>query len=170
MAITGSYLDNQRPGAPPKASSEDHPGISSLGLILMTILVIGLVYGLCMLLVSTVIGGSREHVIATQKRILYATDGPSLLIACRQLAGNGSGQIDPASATVPGIIHRIDPRTITIADGHVILECGSGVHHFGVIADVSSMGPSTQPAPPMGVRELTNGLWYYAEDGSAPNP
>ena len=174
MALARSYLEDDRPGATKKTYSEAHPGISSLGLILLTIAVIGIVYGLCLLLVSTVIGGSKQHLIARQKEILYAVDPSSLLTACRQLAVNGSGQIDPASPTVPNVIHRIDPNRIIIADNRVVLECGSEAMHFGVVANVSENGATTQVSPPVAsssmVRELTSGLWYYSDDGIAPPP
>ena len=169
MSQSPSYLDSTRPGSkPPKP--KDHPGIGSLTLILLTIVAIGIVYGLCMLLVSSVMNSTKEHTTATQKRILYAIDPAALLAACKQLAVDGSGQIDSASSSVPPIIHRLDPKTITIADGRVVLECGGIDHQFGVIADVASTNPSTQPTPAMAVRELTSGLWYYAEDGAAPPP
>ena len=174
MTRVRSYLDDDRPGATKKTYSESHPGISSLTLVLLTVAVIGIVYGLCLLLVSTVIGGAKHHVTAQQKEILYAVDPSSLLTACRQLAVNGSGQIDPASPTVPSVVHRIDPKTIIIANGRVILECGGEAMHFGVVANVAGNASTTQPnlpanSPPM-LRELTTGLWYYSEDGITPPP
>ncbi|MBV8782233.1 MAG: hypothetical protein JO353_12630 [Phycisphaerae bacterium] len=173
MPDTPSYLADPSPdNRPPRHTSvdEDAPGISSVGLIVITIVVIAIIYGLCMLLVSSVMGGSKEHNLAVQRRILYNTDPGALLTACRQLAVDGSGQIDPASTTVPGVIHQIDPKKITIADGKVVLECGTNYRQFGVIADISSDQPTTQPISPMALRELTPGLWYYAEEGTIPPP
>ena len=79
-------------------------------------------------------------------------------------------RIDPSAPQVPSVIHRVDPKAITVADDAVTLECGVEPHRYGVVAYVGNNNPTTRPAPPMGVRQLANGLWYFAEDGAAPTP
>jgi len=155
-------------------------GITSTKFIVVTLLCIFAVFGLCLLLVSSVIGGSGEKVESTERRLIYATNPKLLMDACKELQqtyGSGEEAVypDPDSASLPGIIQRVRPRTITIDKNRVTLECGTNVYRFGLAVDVDTpvvpaTGPSTRPAPPMATRELAPGVWYYSEDKAVPVP
>jgi hypothetical protein len=154
-------------------------GITSAKFIVVTLLCIFTVFGLCLLLVSSVIGGSGEKVESTQRRLIYATNPKLLMDACRELSqsygSNGEAYPDPDSASLPGIIQRVRPRTITVDKNRVTLECGTNVYRFGLAVDVdtpavAATGPSTRPDPPMATRQLAPGVWYYSEDKAVPVP
>ena len=154
-------------------------GITSRALIAITLLCIFAVFGLCLLLVSSVIGGSGEKLESTQRRLIYATNPTLLMDACRQLSQTGSSgdaiYPDPASPSLPAIIRKVKPRTITVDKGLVTLECGTNVYRFGLVVDVDTPGvpttaPSTRPTPPMATRQLAPGVWYYSEDQAVPGP
>ena len=158
----------------------NRPGITSTNFIIITLLCIFTVFGLCLLLVSSVIGGSGEKVESTQRRLIYATNPKLLMDACRELSQSygSSGAVaypDPDSASLPAIIQRVRPRTITVDKNRVTLECGTNVYRFGLAVDtdtpaVPTTGPSTRPMPPMATRQLAPGVWYYSEDKAVPVP
>jgi hypothetical protein len=155
-------------------------GITSTKFIVVTLLCIFTVFGLCLLLVSSVIGGSGEKVESTERRLIYATNPAVLMEACKQLQQTyGSDRAatypDPDSASLPGIVQRVRPRIITVDKNRVTLECGTNVFRFGLVVDVDTpaiptTGPSTRPVPPMATRELAPGVWYYSEDKAVPPP
>jgi len=160
-------------------------GISSPAFIAITLACIFIVFALCMLLVSSVIGGSQEKVESTQRRLIYATNPALLMDACRQLAASspsvdGPTHPDPTSPSMPAIVRKVRPRTITIENDRVTLECGTNVYRFGLCVDldtpaiaataVSTTGPTTRAAPPMATRQIAPGVWYYAEDRAVPGP
>jgi hypothetical protein len=161
-------------------NSRHRHGISSPKFIAITLLCIFTVFGLCLLLVSSVIGGSGEKVESTQRRLLYATNPTLLMDACRQItqSAGSSGDVaysDPASPSLPAIIRKVRPRTITVDKNRVTLECGTNVYRFGLVVDVDTptvptTGPAARPVPPMATRELAPGVWYYAEDRAVPGP
>jgi hypothetical protein len=171
---------------PPQPGFHPHRhrlGITSRALIALTLLCIFTIFGLCILLVSSVIGRSGEKVESTQRRLLYATNPTLLMEACRQISqsADSSGDVqypDPASPSLPGIIQKVRPRKITVDGGRVTLECGTNVYRFGLVVDVTTpmpatgptTGPTTRPAPPMATRQLAPGVWYYAEDRAVPGP
>jgi hypothetical protein len=171
-----------RTAAKYKMNRNQRLGLSSPALIVVTLLCIFTVFGLCLLLVSSVITGSGERVESTQRRLLYATNPSLLMDACRELAtryGQSTAPIypDPTSSSLPPIIQRVRPKTITIDNGRVTLECGTNVYRFGLVVDASTppataptTSPSTRPAPPMATRTLAPGVWYYAEDRAVPEP
>jgi hypothetical protein len=105
--------------------------------------------------------------------------------ACRQLVASypstsGPAAVDPSLDSLPAIIRKVRPTTITIDDDRVTLECGTNVYRFGIAVDLdtpavptttpASTEPTTRPAPPMATRQLAPGVWYYAEDRAVPNP
>ena len=76
---------------------------------------------------------------------------------------------------MPPIIRKVRPRTITVDNDRVTLECGTNVYRFGLVVDVdtpttSTTEPTTRPAPPMATRLIAPGVWYYAEDHAIPGP
>src|ERR1700761_5079895 len=109
---TPSYLESPRPGAPRKSADPSDPkkGIGPAALIVTTIIAIAVVYGLAMLLVSSVIGGSKQHITDSERRILYAIDPAALMEACRDLEKLNLDRIDPSAPQVPPVIHRVDPQ------------------------------------------------------------
>jgi len=159
-------------------------GIGSPAFIAITLAGIFIVFGLCLLLVSSVIGGSGEKVESTQRRLIYATNPTLLMDACRQIAAGyasgGSVALDPNALSLPAIIHKVRPRTISVDDDRVTLECGTNVYRFGICVDLDTPSPTTstaattlpttRSAPPMATRLLGPGVWYYAEDHAAPDP
>jgi hypothetical protein len=169
---------NNHPRTP---SRPNRLGISSTKFIIVTLLCIFTVFGLCLLLVSSVIGGSGEKVESTERRLIYATNPKLLMDACKELQQTyGSNEQpaypDPDSASLPPIIQRVRPRTITVDKNRVTLECGTNVYRFGLAVDVDTpagpptTGPSTRPVPPMATKQLAPGVWYYSEDKAVPDP
>jgi hypothetical protein len=158
--------------------------------VVVTTVSILAVFGLCALLVCSVITGSGERVESTQRRLIYATNPSLLMDACRQLvaanpAADGPTSVDPNSTSLPAIIHRVNPRMIAVDHGQVTLECGTNVYRFGLWVNtmvpatpmampmgttMPSTVPTSQPSPPMATKLLAPGVWYYAEDGAMPNP
>jgi type II secretory pathway pseudopilin PulG len=160
------------------------PGITSRGLIVATILVTAVIFGFCLVLVSSVLTGSGEKAESTQRRLLYATNPTTLMDACKQLAQAAAGSDqpaypDPQSPTLPPILQKVHPKTITVDKNRVTLECGTNIYHFGLVIDVDTTalppttpttGPTTRPQPPMATRQIAPGIWYYAQDGAIPGP
>jgi hypothetical protein len=158
-------------------------GISSAAFIVLTLACVGIVFGLCLLLVSSVIGGSEEKVESTERRLIYATNPELLMAACQQIAQSVGSQVvsypDPSLPEWPPIIRKVSPKTITVDRGRVTLECGTNVYRFGLAVDTQTpTAPSTMPTtnattrpnPPMATRQIAPGIWYYAEDHAIPGP
>jgi hypothetical protein len=166
--------------APPTHTRAHRSGISSPAFIALTLLGFCIVYGLCLLLVSSVIGGSEEKIESTQRRLVYATNPSLLMDACRQLASgypSDGGPYYPSATSpdLPPILLKVRPKTITVDNHHVTLECGTSAYSFGLFVDlnaptVATTRPSTQPAPPMATRLIAPGIWYYAQDHAVPAP
>ena len=125
-------------------------------------------------------GRSRE--IANRERlILYNINPTTVLTACRQIRANqakyrgnpewhpvppsGSDNPDPADPQMPPVISTLKPSYIGMTPQGVRIEMGGGFLHFGLAEQLP--GAST---PPLAVKLLAPGLWYYAEDGKAPPP
>jgi hypothetical protein len=158
-------------------------GISSAVFIIITLVCIFTVFGLCLLLVSSAIGGSEEKVESTQRRLLYATNPAALMAACKELAKENARSTDPVypdatSSLLPAIIRKVRPKTISIDNGRVTLECGTNAYRFGLMVDIRTpmipttrpARPATRPISPMATRQLAPGVWYYAQDHAVPGP
>jgi hypothetical protein len=178
-----------RSKAPAHPSGPDkRAGISQSMFIGITIASVLVLFSLCIVLVSSISSGSHEALESTQRRLVYATNPLQLLGAARQLiATSGSGDtqpifVDPQSANMPLVVQKVHPRTITIDGGRVTFECGTNVYRFGLVVDPAAARAATQPTtqatklattrpfPPMAVRTLAPGIWYYAEDQAVPPP
>jgi hypothetical protein len=176
-------MNTRIPPRQAKISGRYRHGISSAVFIIITLICVSIVFGLCLLLVSSVIGGSEEKVESTERRLVYATNPELLMEACRQIAQSVGSQAvsypDPSLPEWPPIIRKVKPKSITVDRGRVTLECGTNVYRFGLVVDtqtatnpttMSATHATTRPAPPMATRQIAQGIWYYAEDHAIPGP
>jgi hypothetical protein len=118
-------------------------------------------------------------------RLLRDTDHQALLEACRELARRESaGELkpkryhvhapaDPEVAAFPQVILDLEPSTVSITGGTVMVAVAGGLDHFGVIAYPEGV-EDIEPPPGVdlgdyGDRKLLEGLWYY-DDGYERDP
>jgi hypothetical protein len=142
---------------------------------------VALFVALAVVAVPVFIASSDAGEVTRRERdLLYRTDHPVVLAACREVFANqatyrrnpewnnrGPGRRtdlpDPEDPNIPAAIRDLHPTTIEIGPDYVRLEWGGGFLHFGLIGYLPG-------APGHGTKKLLDGLWYDAEDGTVPPP
>ena len=114
----------------------------------------------------------RENATEKEKHILYDVDHTELASQLREFAtklrwshNEKKGEPDIVWANDPRIpqnLKLLDPTSIAVFDDRIILECGGGLFHFGVVA----FRPGIEGS---GTKKLGVGLWFFAEDGRVPS-
>jgi hypothetical protein len=107
-----------------------------------------------------------------EKHILYHVDHTELAAQLRQFAtemrwGRNEKKGEPNilwanDSRIPPGLEGLSPTSIAVFDDRIILECGGGLFHFGVVAFRQGIEGS-------GTKKLGVGLWFFAEDGRVPS-
>lgn len=150
---------------------------TTVGIVAVILLVLALPAYVGARFVYFVAWGASAHAKQHQQQLLYETDHTELLAACQTVLSNPNAYpadpnwmgtplpgycfIDPKSSTLPPIIHKLDAGTILAGAGELKIELGGGFEHYGVVA--TPAGP-----PPLAMKQLVPGLWYYSEAGKVP--
>jgi len=64
---------------------------------------------------------------------------------------------------VPPDLRALDPSVIRVFNDRIEFECGGAFLSFGIVVFREGLRGS-------GTKELGDGIWFYAEDGTVPNP
>jgi hypothetical protein len=121
----------------------------------------------------------HDGALQKERQLLYQTNGPAVFEACTQVWSNRGlyrtdpewhnvapadpSIPDPTDPRIPTPIRALRPSSIFIGSSSVRLEMGGGPYHYGLEAFMNgTLGTGT--------KQLSPGLWYYAEDGAVPPP
>ncbi len=123
--------------------------------------------------------GSHRHIQSRQHLLVYGLNPGAILAAAPEIRQNAStyrqdptwnnvpaGTFrypDPNDPALPAAIKALKPSSIIIETHSVRIEMGGGFFHYGVIAYPPGIRGH-------GLKELTPGLWYYADDHRIPAP
>jgi hypothetical protein len=123
----------------------------------------------------------RNRIEERQRQLLYHTDHPALLAACRQLLKQNKqdkdyfykvdGKIPKEYSDLPMVLRHLNPMSVNVLkdQAQVHIELGGGFFHHGFIAQAEGAEEEHTSTPEEGYRKLLPGLWYYAEDNRIPN-